>query len=145
MPDDAFTLRIEGDEEIISKLQYLSAATQRKVIRPAANYAWTPVNKEAKSNAPVDTGTLKKSIGKKSVTYGGSGTVVVMVGARKSPQYIGPDGRKPWKYYHIVEHGTVNRPPNPFMRTAFNRQKTNAERRLYEKTWFYLRKEIAKL
>lgn len=138
-------LEVTGDEKIAAKLDYLADNTQRKVVRPAANYAWTPVNKDAKSTVPQDTGTLKKSIGKKGKTYSASGVVWVGVGARKDPKYIGPDGRKPWKYAHIVEHGTVNRAPQPFMRTAFNRQKANAERRLYQKTWQRLQMELAKL
>jgi len=143
-----FQLKVTGDEYIANKLERISASAQRSVIRPAANFAWTPVNKDAKSSVPVDTGALKRSIGKKAITYSRSGVVWVGVGARSGAQYtrVGPDGnvRKPWKYAHIVEFGSEDTPPEGFLRTAFMRQRANAQARLYAKTWVYLQKEIAK-
>jgi len=137
-------LELTGDKALMRKLETLASTTQRAAVRPAANYAWTPVNKAAKRKAPVDTGALKKSIGKKAKTYGGSGVVWVGVGARVGEEYVKTDDRgykrKPWKYLHIVEWGSADQQAQPFLRPAFDENKDEAERRLIDKTWDYIEK-----
>lgn len=134
MTGKRFRLELTGDKELMRKLETLASTTQRAAVRPAANYAFTPVNKTAKQLVPVDTGTLKKAIGKRAKTYGRSGVVWVGVGARVGDEYEGPDGQKPWKYLHIVENRTA------FLRRSFDQNKGTAERRLIDKTWEYIKK-----
>jgi len=139
-----FKLELTGDKQLMRKLETLASTTQRAAVRPAANYAWTPVNKAAKRKAPVDTGALKKSIGKKAKTYSTTGVVWVGVGARVGEEYVKTDAggnkRKPWKYLHLVEWGTAGQQPQPFLRPAFDENKDEAERRLISKTWDYIEK-----
>ncbi len=135
-----FRLDISGDKELMAKLNTLASSTQRAAVRPAAEYAFTPVNKAAKQNVPVDTGTLKKSIGKRAKSYSSSGTVWVGVGPRVGDKYEGPNGEKPWKYMHIVEFGSENRGGSAPLRRAFDANKSIAQKRLIDKTWDYIEK-----
>jgi len=139
-----FKLELTGDEKLMAKLETLERSTQKAAVRPAADYAWTPVNKAAKRKAPVDTGALKRSIGKKAKTYSTTGVVWVGVGARVGEDYVRTDDkgnkRKPWKYLHLVEWGTADQQPQPFLRPAFDENKDEAERRLISKTWDYIEK-----
>lgn len=142
-------IKLRGDKALTRKLQSLAARTQNTIVRSAAGKAMTPVNRAAKQLAPKETGLLKKSVGKKTKTYPGKGTVWVGVGPRKGfAQEItvtGPDGkpvkrwRDPVKYAHLVEYGTAphvqpklgithpGAPAKPFMRPALFGNQTKVE------------------
>lgn len=106
---------LTGDKELIRNLERLPIRVQRKVVRQAVSAALTPLNKEMKRQAPKDTGTLKKSIGKKIKTYKNDGVVWGAVGVR-SGFATTIDGKhvNPRLYVHLVENLTG------FMRRAFD-------------------------
>jgi len=139
MPVAVIRVVVSGDKQLIRKLQMLAASAQRRVVRPAANKAWTPVNKEAKRRCPVETGALKRSIGKRTQTYPRLGVVRVDVGARTGKKYHteGPDGRmrKPTKYAHWVEFGTAHSSAKPFLRPAFDTKRSEAQRIMERTCW----------
>jgi HK97 gp10 family phage protein len=113
-------LSIVGDKALMKKLAKLKAGAQRRVVRKAVTAMLSPVVKAAKAAAPKETGLLRKSIGKKTVTYARKNTVVGIVGPRSSVVGTGPDGGKRWpvKYAHLVEYGTRHSEAQSFLRAA---------------------------
>ena len=106
---------LTGDKKLSRKLERLPNRIMRKVVRQAVSAGLTPLNKEAKRQAPKDSGTLKKSIGKKIKTYKNDGVVWGGVGARSGFRVV-IDGkpRDPRRYIHLVEALTG------FMRRSFD-------------------------
>lgn len=95
-----------GDKQLIRKLERLTRVITT-IVRGASSKALTPVNKLAKRAAPVDTGLLKKSIGKRIRTYRRSGAVVGLIGVREGfTQVTGGKKRNPAKYGIIIEART---------------------------------------
>ena len=123
-----FEIEVLGDKELVRKLDRLAGAALRKLARPAVARAIVPVNKAAKRMAPVETGTLKKSLGIKIKTYAWPGVVWAGVGPRQGFTGVGPDGRRrdPVNYAHLVELGTTHSPAQPFLRPALDTQKPMA-------------------
>lgn len=109
-------LKLTGDKDLIKRLKRLGSTVARRVVRQSTTAALTPMVKAMRREAPKDTGTLKKSIGKVVRTYRRSGVVWGAVGPRKGFETANPDGsaRIPTKYAHLVERH------NPFMRRAFD-------------------------
>lgn len=109
---------LTGDKELDRMFQRLPERVQRKVLRQAVSAALTPVVKVAKRSVPVDTKTLKKSIGKKIKTYKNDGVVWGAVGVRKDEEkfvtVIDGKRRNPRLYAHLVEGRTG------FMRRTFD-------------------------
>ena len=130
----------EGDKEMIRNLEQLPIRVQRKVVRQATSAALTPLNKAAKREAPKDTGTLKKSIGKKVKTYRKDGVVWGAVGPRSGFRVV-VDGkaRDPRRYAHIVEARTG------FLRRAFDQTKKKVLDILGKKLGSGIEREAAKL
>ena len=63
----AGSLTIEGDKQLIKKLDRLKGAVRRRIVIGAVSKSLTPVLKAARRNAPVKTGLLKRSLGKRSL------------------------------------------------------------------------------
>ena len=125
------SLRLTGHDRLIRILDGLGKDIT-KIVRPAVNAALTPINKAAKRGAPVDTGILKKSIGKKVKTYKRTGIVMGMVGARGGFRILEPgrnDGREriPVFYHHLAED------QKPHLRPALDANRTRAVRILGRK------------
>lgn len=112
-------INLKDQKRLLKLFNQLKGGAQRKILRPALTAGMTPAQKKAKRNAPVDVsgrlhkktwidgGSLKKSIGKRVVTYSRSGAVLVIVGVRKD--FSAPGGIMPSKYLHLVERGTTHR------------------------------------
>ncbi len=97
---------VMGDKKLIRKLERLTKGVTA-IVRSATSKSLTPVNKAAKRAAPVDTGLLKKSIGKKIKTYRRSGAVVGLIGVRDGfTEISGGKKRNPAKYGIIIEART---------------------------------------
>jgi len=109
------TVQVEGLKELEAKLIKLGGVAGGKVLRQALMAAANPMVKSAKAKVPVDRGKLKSNIRKRSkLGKGKSNTVAeVMMGVTK----------KAW-YGHLVEFGTINTPAQPFLRPAFDENKT---------------------
>lgn len=76
-------VRVIGDKALKRALEELPMNAQKRVMRKAVTYALTPMNTAAKRFAPVETGLLKRSIGKKVKQYRTKGVTWGGVGARK--------------------------------------------------------------
>lgn len=117
------TIKDHGDRKLDRMLRKLGPVSQRRIIRPAANKAMAPVVSAAKSNltrmGAVDTGQLRKSIGKKTKSIPRAGVVVVIVGPRLNFK-DSATGRNPANYAHLVELGFDARgtkiPARPFFK-----------------------------
>lgn len=105
---------LKGIEELERMLEELgSTKLERKVITKALREGAKIILKEAKSNVPVKSGTLKKSIGIVAQRSRAPGHKIVKVGARAGPRWRGYHG-------HLVELGVPSRgiPARPFLRDA---------------------------
>lgn len=120
--------RLEGFKELERTFKTLGERVQRKVLRSAVSAASTPIVKAAKANAEdsKESGTLKKSLGRKIKTYKDTQTVAAIIGPRTSVTGTWK-GRKRWpaKYAHLVERGHIDEkgnfvPPKPFLKPAYD-------------------------
>lgn len=97
---------IEGIEKVQAILKGLPPQIARRVLRPALTAEGSKVVTQGKRLVPQATGLLKKSLGKKTKTYTGSGTVIVVVGPRSGfKTVIAGKKHDPTKYAHLVEFG----------------------------------------
>ncbi len=118
---------LSGFKELERTFKTLGERTQRRVLRSAVSAATTPIVRAAKANAndSKESGTLKKSLGRKIKTYVEAQTVVGIIGPRTD--VVGEwKGKKRWpaKYAHLVEGGHVDQygnyiQPKPFLRPAY--------------------------
>ncbi len=117
MSKPLFDMRLLGAKKLEKKLTKLGKRIGKKVIKEAAKKALAPVQKLAKSRAPIDTGRLQKSI-KIAVYSAKRGDIFgaqVRTGTRKQLR-IPPKA----KYYYpaAIEYGTGSRAPRSFLRSA---------------------------
>lgn len=100
------SITIVGDKRLIRMLEQLPNKVFRKGLLSAGRKAMKPVIAIARARAPVDSGTLKKSIGIKVKVYRQTGTAAFVVGARKGfGTTIAGRPRDPYYYAHLVELG----------------------------------------
>lgn len=137
------TAVVSGIEPLIRNLGKFKETTERSIVRRSMQFASTPVNKSAKRNVSVDTGALKRSIGKKVKTYRQSGTTAVIIGPRTG--FNTEEGRNPTKYAHLVELGTDHSAAKPFLRPALHENGGVVVSRFRQRTWEGIRREAAKL
>ena len=140
MPRKSKDITIEGVKELQAKLKHIALVAREKINKRALNFATTVVVKQAKSNAPKDSGQLEKAIGKRYKAYGNASGAVV-IGARLGfgTTYKGKP-RDPFYYSHLVELGFTNNkgikiPADPFLRPAFDSNKQNIKNRYGKKAW----------
>ena len=106
----AASIRIKVDPASQRKLEKtldsLPAKVYKRVVGGAANFAMGGVVTAARAKVPSNTGTLKKSLGKRKKNYKRAGVVLIVAGPRKG--FIDPQtGEDPAKIAHLVERGTV--------------------------------------
>ena len=118
----AIKIKLKGGKELQRKLSRLSSTAARKVVRPAARKAATPINKEMKRQVGTDDKALRRSIGVRAKTYRQSGAVSMIVGPRvHQAGFAGSDGEIV-STQEIVrrgterEFGTLDNAPDPFVR-----------------------------
>ena len=106
-------LTITGDKQIDRALKNIPDKVAKKAFRKSMRPAMKVIQKEAKDNAPVDSGDMKKSIKVKA--------------AKRSRRFMGIDvviGEEAFKgetwYGNLVEYGTSKMPAKPFMRPAYD-------------------------
>lgn len=139
-------MKIDGTDvrKVLRNLEHLrTGGAQRRVIRKSAESAASLLAKAVKNKCPTETKTLKKSIGRKTKTFGD--VVWVGVGVRiDGEKYWGrdPDGvgiRKPEKYAHLVER------MRPFFRPVFDSLREAARMKFVTRARALYKKELAKL
>ena len=135
-------LNITGVEELVKKLQTIEKKHARKAARTAIGEATKIVLKTAKALVPKDTGLLRKSLGRKVKVYRRNGVVTGLVGPRtnvtdrlksrkgrgvvaKLNEIVGKAlnaevAKKPARYAHLVELGTMHSAAQPFLRPALD-------------------------
>lgn len=99
------SIRIEGLDELDRQFDRLIDTSKRKVMMKALNAGVAPIKKEAKANAPVKTGLLKKSIRSKQMKYTEKPSVGIFVSGKAY-------------YWKFLEEGTSKLAPRPFLRPA---------------------------
>lgn len=139
-------MKLIGGRRVARKFERLSDVAQKRVARPAVKKAMVPVNKTAKKLVAVESKTLKKSIAIGKVkTYKSSGAVVVLVGPKSGfERNIDGETRKPVKYAHLVEFGTINTRARPFLRPALKNNKAEVERIFASEISVQIAKEFAR-
>ena len=115
------TADINGLDETLAAFSLLTGKPARRVLRKAINAGANQVVRRAKALVPVESGTLKRSIGKKVGTSRDKSHVYAVIGPREDQKYVTfIDGKKrdPANYVHLVELGTEHSAAKPFLRPA---------------------------
>jgi HK97 gp10 family phage protein len=113
---------ITGIRDIDRKLKRLAPAVQKKVVRKAMRAGLKVQATEVRSQVPVDTGLTKSAVKVRAVKRKKRGTIEleVLISGKVPGLIVTPaSGAKPVFYPAVVEYGTSERPPNPFMRRAY--------------------------
>lgn len=130
-------IEFDGIEELLVRLDKMSDITK---VQDSLSKATLLVEKEAKQNAPKDTGALRRSITSK--VEGLEGTVFTPLEYASYIEYgtglfaeVG-NGRKkvPWNYKDDEGnwHSTSGMKPQPFMRPALNNNREKIKKILKE-------------
>lgn len=118
----AETIRIDGLRELEHALKQLPKATGKSVLRRILKKRAKPIADDAKALVPRDEGDLQESIGvstklskrqAKLHRKQGRDAVEVFVGAGALPQA------------HLVEFGSEHNQPKPYMRPAWDANKSS--------------------
>lgn len=122
-------IELQGAKELRKLLKHLPDRVARKVLRAAVNKAATPIVKSARRKASKESGTLRKSMGKKLVVNKKTGSVMAIIGPRRevTGEFEGKQ-RVPANYAHLVEDGHIaadgsHVPAKPFLRPAYDEGK----------------------
>ncbi|WP_320720870.1 HK97-gp10 family putative phage morphogenesis protein [Enterobacter sp. 296B2] len=120
-------LDFSGLNDIAKDLEALSRAENNKVLRDATRAGAEVLKEEVIARAPVRTGKLKKNVvvvTQKSRRRGeiSSGVHIRGVSPRtgNSDNTMKANNPRNAFYWRFVEMGTVNMPPHPFIRPAFD-------------------------
>jgi HK97 gp10 family phage protein len=131
---------LEGTNEIIARLERFTDISK---IEAAMRKACLLVERDAKKEAPKDTGALRRSITSKVTVRTGEITGTVFTPLEYAP-YVeygtglfaeNGDGRQtPWRYKDDKGQGhtTSGQQPHPFLRPAYNKNKEEIKRILKE-------------
>jgi len=138
-------------------LKKLPAQLQQKVVVGATRASASVIAKEAKENVPERTGLLKKSISVRMVPKrkSESGHVqfyVVPLTKMRFTANVTVGGQKgklkatrTVHYAHMVEFGTSNMPPQPYMRPAYENSADKSVKAFQQYALKRTEKEIAKM
>lgn len=146
------TVKVEGLKELQRALHELPREVEGPPIYSALRTAANVMKKDAQSKVPVDTGLLRKRIvvarskidnGKRGL-YGVYMRVKPLKVARlkKAGTYNLKDDPFYWKF---VEFGTSKMPAHPFLRPAFEANKTKAVEIIRERLKLTIEKAAAKV
>jgi HK97 gp10 family phage protein len=141
---------VEGLADLEREMTQLSKSAGRRVLRNSLQKSTPQLIQEMKSNAPVNSGALRDSItASTKLAKRQSGihrkmfrddrlSAEVFVG----PSYnLGAGGR----HAHLLEFGTVNMSPQPFMRPAFDGDKMSLLGRVENNLRNELNKSLARM
>ncbi len=131
----SFKAKLTGLDDVHRAMRAVEAKIQKKIQRKALTEAMKPIAKAGKEKCPVDTsphnpvkGLLKKSLGTKTKTYRGSGIVVIIFGARTNfRRQVGTRTRGTNKGKPFYQDPAKIAAPHPFMRPAYDENKSKAE------------------
>ena len=153
-----FRVEIEGDEELIKKLNAMSKGFRSKALLHAVTQGAEIIEREAKANAPVRTGLLRRAI--TTITLKETNKLAkVAVGWRNSkasrfPAFYGlfaekgtkPRQRKTWRNKPLktgpVSTGTM--PSRSFLIPAYHSKRGQAQRKIKVELSRLIRKAVKK-
>lgn len=118
-------VRIEGLKELGRAIEQLDTKIQKRILRSATAAGARVIAKEAKANAPEDTGNLKKNIRTKNIKPDKLGKQESVVGVR-----VKGKTKDSAFYWRFVEFGTAKMPAKPFLRPAFESKKVEAAQKM---------------
>ena len=119
-------LDFSGLEDISRDLQLLSGAENNRVLREATRAGANVLKEEVVSRAPVRRGKLRRNVVvlSRRSRDGGMESGVHIRGVNpdtgNSDNTMKADNPRNAFYWRFVEMGTVNMPPHPFVRPAFD-------------------------
>lgn len=129
------TVSIDGLEEVKKALSVLPARIQKNILVSGVRAVASTFQKEAKRIVPKDEGDLKNSIKTvKRRTKDGSTKFSVGINSKTANVYYG----------HMIEFGTKKATAQPFMRPAYEQNKSKAVQSIVTKMRARLDKEIEK-
>lgn len=118
------SFEVKGLKELNAKLKSIGPFVRDKVLSSAVNSGAQIIKRDAIARAPLDTGTLKRSIYVKRISERGNNEAAYIVGVRKGKKF-----RKKNQdafYWTFVEFGTKHFAAMPFLRPAFEANKEAA-------------------
>lgn len=132
--------KITGIKELQKKMEELEKATQKKVLRSISRKSLNIYVKEARQNAPVDSGNLKKSIGNESAKRTGREKVAIVAGPRRKK------GSNTGKGYHahLLEFGTAKMRAKPYLRPAWDTKNSEVLDKYKSQMWEEIEKHAKK-
>ena len=165
---------VHGLEELRMSLQRMQKNVVKKVLGKAVRASAKPMQKQAKANAPVKSGSLRRSMYVKVKRYPG-GNIAAIIGPRKGAKQYKATKRKAARtedayYAYMVEGGTkphqmdavnavamlvpghgffarVHHPgtkPTHFMRRAFREKQKKSAKEFTSKAWAEIQAEARK-
>ena len=125
---------LTGFKELAEALKKLGARAAKNALRRAVSAGAAEVRNQARANAPVDSGTLKRSIAikREKDQRGGplAATYTVFVKQAKNgsvgQKNVKANGKFDAYYARFVEFGTSKVPAQPFLEPAFQTTKSEA-------------------
>ena len=97
--------QVTGLDDLVGQLQALEKRIVKGGVDKALRAASKPVVAAIRQEVPVETGSLKKSIGLKLRTYKRNSSRVSIIGARSKAYQTDKGKRNPAYYAHLVEFG----------------------------------------
>lgn len=140
--NDTFEVYVEGLDALKTALRELPDATARNVLRRVAKQVLQPVADRAESLAPIQVGRLKRSI-----------VVSDKLSRRQKSQFQRTDpndvmmhvGAGALAQAHMMEFGTQDITPRPFLRPAWDSQKDAVLEEIKAKLWAEIEKAAKRL
>lgn len=127
--------KLTGLDEVLKRMEKMRVGTKNKHIRKAMRKAMIPIRDQAKENTKkIDDQTTKEKIWRNIRIEQGkikqNGELTTRVGVAGGAKAGGSKKRGPggdtW-YWRLVELGTSRFPATPFLRTAFEQKKDEAQ------------------
>lgn len=95
-------MQLEGLSQALAKLRAVDRKAASKVVPKALRAGAKVFVREAKAQAPVDSGVLRRAMTVKVKSYAKSGKKLAIIGPRNKRA---ANGRNPANYAHLVELG----------------------------------------
>jgi HK97 gp10 family phage protein len=135
------TIKIEGLSELKAAFEQLPKATGKSVMRKVLMTRAKPIAAAAKALVPVESGELRDSI-IASTRLSKHQKREAEETASYAEVYVGAG---PLPHAHLVEFGSVNNQPQPYLRPAWDSAKGALLDNFKEDLWSEIRKAVDKL
>lgn len=141
------SLELKGGRELENNLLAMQGATAKKVVLTALVKVLQRVATSAKAKVARRTGTLANSIGvgtKLTRRQNRLKQPIANAEAYVGPGIVGKGGRRAVAHSHLVEFGTENMAPRPYMTPAWEGEKQRVFNDLGAAMWNEITKRIKK-